>query len=304
MSSGRKRAKKAPKELSDSMSTEDRNLPELGFLTVGLQKLRTAVWRGSGRGRPLLFFNGIGANLEIAQPLADALPDRDIVTFDLPGIGGSPGPVSPYRPWWVAHAAKSILLHYGYDQPVDVMGVSWGGGAAQQFTFQYQRRVNRLVLAATSPGSIMVPGKIESLSKMADPKRYMDRNFLAENFKALYGDEPEGAKLFAARMQVPTRSGYLYQLMAMMGWTSLPFLPLLPHETLVLAGDRDHIVPLANAKILKGMIRRSELHVVKDGGHLFVLSKAGAVLPVLKTFLDRPQMDARPARHYAPQPAQ
>ena len=280
------------------MSANDHHLPELGFVTAGLQKLRTAVWRGEGIGRPLLFFNGIGANLEIAQPLAEALPDRDIITFDLPGIGGSPGPVTPYRPWWVAHAAKTILLHYGYDRPVDVMGVSWGGGAAQQFTFQYQKRVNRLVLCATSPGALMVPGKIEALSKMADPKRYMDRDFLAKNFKTLYGDEPEGASQFSARMTPPSRSGYVYQLMAMMGWSSLPFLPLLSHETLVMAGDRDNIVPLANARILKFMIRNAELHVVKDGGHLFVLSQAKKVLPVLKGFLDRPAMEKHPASHF------
>lgn len=280
------------------MSTD--NLPELGFVQVELQKLRTAVWRGTGNGTPLLFFNGIGANLEIAQPLGELLPDRDIITFDLPGIGGSPGPVTPYRPWWVAHAAKTILLHYGYDRPVDVMGVSWGGGAAQQFAFQYQNRTRRLVLCATSPGSIMVPGKIESLSKMADPRRYMDRDFLTENFKVLYGDEPAGAALFAARMTPPSRSGYVYQLMAMMGWTSLPFLPLLPHETLILAGDRDHIVPVANAKILKAMIRRAELTVFENAGHLFVLSKAREVIPVLKTFLDRPELTKKPARRFEP----
>lgn len=280
------------------MSTD--HLPELGFVQVGLQKLRTAVWRGEGNGAPLLFFNGIGANLEIAQPLGENLPDRDIITFDLPGIGGSPGPVTPYRPWWVAHAAKTILLHYGYDQPVDVMGVSWGGGAAQQFAFQYQNRTRRLILCATSPGSIMVPGKIESLSKMADPRRYMDRDFLSANFKTLYGDEPSGASLFAARMTPPTRAGYVYQLAAMMGWTSLPFLPLLPHETLILAGGRDHIVPVANAKILKAMIRRAELHIVEDGGHLFVLSKAREVIPVLKTFLDRPELTKKPARRFEP----
>lgn len=286
------------------MSADDHCLPELGFVDVGLQRLRTAVWRGAGAGRPLLFFNGIGANLEIAQPLAEALADRDVITFDLPGIGGSPGPVTPYRPWWVAHAAKTILLHYGYDRPVDVMGVSWGGGAAQQFAFQYRKRVNRLVLCATSPGALMVPGKIEALSKMADPKRYMDRDFLARNFKTLYGDEPEGASQFSARMSPPSRSGYVYQLLAMVGWSSLPFLPLLPHETLVMAGGRDNIVPLANARILKFMIRNSELHVVEDGGHLFILSKAQAVLPVLKTFLDRPVMETRPARHFKTAAAQ
>ncbi|MEZ5897018.1 MAG: alpha/beta fold hydrolase [Parvularculaceae bacterium] len=279
------------------------HLPELGFVTVGAQKLRTAVWRGDGGGRPVLFFNGIGANLEIAQPLAEALPDRDVITYDLPGVGGSPDPFIPYRPWWVAKAAKTILLEYGYDAPIDVMGVSWGGGAAQQFTFQYQNRVNRLVLCATSPGALMVPGKIDALSKMADPKRYMDGEFLKQNFNTLYGDEPHGAAAFSERMTPPSAAGYFYQLMAMMGWSSLPFLRLLPHETLILAGDRDSIVPLANAKILKFMIRRSELHIVEDGGHLFILSKAQDILPVLQSFLDRPAL-CEPATTTQPAPTQ
>ena len=120
---------------------------------------------------------------------------------------------------------------------------------------------------------------------------------ISKNFKTLYGDEPDGASQFSARMTPPSRSGYVYQLMAMMGWSSLPFLPLLPHETLVLAGDRDNIVPLANAKILKFMIRNAELHVVEDGGHLFVLSKARAVLPVLKSFLDRPVAEKSGSRY-------
>lgn len=284
------------------MSTEHSSAPELGVATVGVQKLRTAVWRGDGTGRPLLFFNGVGANLEIAQPLADALGDRDIITFDLPGIGGSPAPFAPYRPWWIAKAAKAILLQNGYDRPVDVMGVSWGGGAAQQFAFQYRNRVNRLVLCATSPGALMVPGDMRALSKMASPRRYIDRDFLEQHFKTLYGDEPGGARLFAERMSAPSRQGYIYQLLAMIGWSSLPFLPFLPHETLVLAGDRDRIVPLANARILKFMIPKAELHVVEGGGHLFILSQAKTVLPVLQSFLDRPAMAGKPLKRFAAAP--
>lgn len=243
------RKKKPATAESDSMRKDDPVPPEFGMIEVGLQKLRTAVWRSEARAgkRPVLFFNGIGANLEMAQPLADAMRDRDIVTFDLPGIGGSPDAGFPYRPWWVAHAAKKVLLASGYDEPVDVLGISWGGGAAQQFAFQYGKRVNKLVLVATSPGALMVPGDVGSLSKMADPRRYIDRAFLKKNFEALYGDDPSSASLFAQRMSAPTLQGYFFQLGAMMGWSSLPFLRFLPHETLILAGDRDRIVPLANA---------------------------------------------------------
>jgi pimeloyl-ACP methyl ester carboxylesterase len=42
--------------------------------------------------------------------------------------------------------------------------------------------------------------------------------------------------------------GYLHQLAAGAGWTSLPFLPWLRQPTLILAGDDDPIIPLVNAR--------------------------------------------------------
>ena len=245
------------------MSKRKPNEPEIRFEKIGLQKLRVAIWRSKARSKktPMLFFNGIGANLEIAQPLGEFLHDRDVITFDMPGIGGSPGPVAPYRPWWVAYAARQILKRNGFDA-VDVMGVSWGGGAAQQFAFQYRDFVNHLVLVATSPGTIMVPGAINALSKMAHPMRYTNQEFLVKHFEALYCDEPGGAHLFAEHMKPPTIRGYLGQLSAMAGWTALPFLPFLPHPTLILAGDKDKIVPLANARILRFMIPNATLQVI------------------------------------------
>jgi len=60
----------------------------------------------------------------------------------MPGVGGSPDPQIPYRPWWVAYAAKEILLQNRYTK-VDVLGVSWGGGPAQQFAWQYKRMTRK-----------------------------------------------------------------------------------------------------------------------------------------------------------------
>ena len=265
----------------------DVRLPEIGFETVGRQKLRVAHWKGEGphHHRPVLFFNGIGANLELVQPLAEALPERDIITFDMPGIGGSPAPRLPYRPWWVAYAANTILSRFGFG-PVDVIGVSWGGGAAQQFAFQYRRRTKRLVLAATSAGWTMVPGSVDVLSKMTTPARYVDPDYLAKNFERLYGDEPGFMERHAIRITPPKKRGYAAQLAAMAGWTSLPFLPLLPQPTLVLMGDRDRIVPVINGRILASMIPNAKLHIVKGGGHLFIVTRLPEITPVLRDFLD------------------
>ena len=78
------------------MSDFHPNLPRIFFSKVGNQKLRTAIWSGADKGfgkrTPLLFFNGIGANLEIAQTFADTFTGRDLITFDMPGVGGSPDP--------------------------------------------------------------------------------------------------------------------------------------------------------------------------------------------------------------------
>jgi poly(3-hydroxyalkanoate) depolymerase len=247
--------------------------------------ISTGVWRGTGEQRPLLFFNGVGANMELAQPLAENLPDRDVIAFDIPGIGESPAATIPYRPWGVAKMASGILDALGYDC-VNVLGVSWGGGAAQQFAFQCPDRVNRLILAATSAGTIMVPGDPKVLMKMANPRRYVDRDYLMKVFKTLYGEDADShhARNHAINIKPPSNWGYFMQLAAMAGWTSLPFLPFMQKPTLILAGTHDKIVPLANSKILYTAIPNAELKTI-EGGHLFIVTHAKEVVPLMDDFL-------------------
>jgi poly(3-hydroxyoctanoate) depolymerase len=78
--------------------------------------------------------------------------------------------------------------------------------------------------------------------------------------------------------------GYLGQLYAISGWTSLPWLHRLPQPTLVLAGDDDPIVPLANARILVCRIPHAGLHIVR-GGHLFLLERPAGVAALVADFL-------------------
>jgi poly(3-hydroxyalkanoate) depolymerase len=271
------------------------NLPRIFFSKIGNQKLRTAIWSGTDKGlgkrTPLLFFNGIGANLEIAQLFADSFTGRDIITFDMPGVGGSPDPAFPYRPWWIAKAARQILQDNGYDM-VDVMGVSWGGGPAQQFAWQCKDMTNRLILAATSTGSTMVPGSPKALSKMMSPRRYMDKDFLAKNFETLYGDAVGAVDDFAINMVPPSLKGYMFQLGAMAGWSSLPFIRRIKAKSLVLAGDNDHIV-----RFLNYLLPKSKLHVFEGAGHLFMLTQREQMLHVLRDFFGEPEV---PMPHVKP----
>lgn len=269
------------------------NLPRIFFSKVGNQQLRTAIWegvdKGEGKRTPLLFFNGIGANLEIAQTFADSFTGRDIITFDMPGVGGSPDPKFIYRPWWVASAAKTILKRNGYDK-VDVMGVSWGGGPAQQFAWQYQDMVRHLVLCCTTTGVTMVPGKAGALIKMVSPKRYMDKDFLTKNFETLYGDATSAVDDFAVNVVPPSLKGYLYQLGAMAGWSSLPFIRRIKVPTLILMGGNDHIVRPINGKIMHGLFKNSKYVEFDGAGHLFMLTRREEFIHELRVFFREPEV--------------
>lgn len=268
------------------MSAEPTAAPVIRHIKTGGHLLRTAVWEHESDQVPLLLFNGIGANLELVTPFAEAMSDRDVIAFDVPGVGGSGPAAMPYRPWQLARMVARILDQLGY-QEVDVMGVSWGGAMAQQFAFQYGKRVRKLILAATSAGVIMVPGAPAALMKLAHPRRYMDPDYLLHHFESLYGDERESGGDHASRLKAPTMRGYMFQLLAAAGWTSVPFLPFLKQPTLILAGDKDQIVPVINARFLNRLIRKSELQVV-SGGHLFLVSRTDIVVPMIKAFLSRP----------------
>lgn len=79
--------------------------------------------------------------------------------------------------------------------------------------------------------------------------------------------------------------GYLYQLGAGMGWTSIHWLHRLKQPTLILAGAEDPLVPVANARILALLVPNNRLFVVPGGGHLFMLHSVGKVVPVIREFL-------------------
>jgi poly(3-hydroxyalkanoate) depolymerase len=261
--------------------------PKFTMETVDGRTLRVAVWRAKSATDklPILFFNGIGANIEAVAPMAEMLDDRDFITFDMPGVGGSPDPVVPYTAMLMARIAALLLDRF--DMPlVDVIGVSWGGAMAQQFALQNGARVNRLILMATSAGMLMVPGNPAALMKMADPRRYIDPEFMNKHFKTLYGGAEDGKGGHISRITPPSKTGYFYQLIAMLGWTSAPFLPFLKKETLIMMGGDDQIVPIANGKFLNMLIPNSRLYEIKDGGHLFMLSHTAESIDAIRGFLD------------------
>jgi len=260
------------------------------IMQVGGRPLRVAIRPGTGTGPPLLLCNGIGMRLEALQPFVDALdPAIEVIRFDAPGVDGSQLPDLPYRFTTLALLLREMLNNLGHRQ-ADVLGISWGGGLAQQFALCNPRRCRRLILVATCTGpQTMVPPNPLPLAK----------NLILRRWGDLWGGTAKTAPDALARAlrkaQISQFStGFLYQHTAALGFTTLPLLPLIRQRTLVLTGDEDPIIPVANGRILAAGIPHAKLHVY-PGGHIELVTRPGLLTPLITSFLAAPPHDARRA---------
>jgi poly(3-hydroxyalkanoate) depolymerase len=263
---------------------EDRVVPVCG--------LRIRVRIRTGTGVPLVLCNGIGAGLEVLEPLVAALdPAATIISFDVPGTGGSAASPVPYAIPALACGLNRLLDEIGVGA-VDVLGLSWGGSLAQQFALQNPRRCRRLVLVATGTGAVMIPGHPRVLAKMLTPKRFTDPDYASAVAGDLYGGAArrggdDVARVFRKQAHAGSRIGYVHQLLAGAMWTSLPVLPLVRQRTLIVAGTDDPIIPVLNAHIMDALLPHATLHV-HPGGHVDIITDSKSLAPTVTSFLAAP----------------
>jgi len=223
--------------------------------------LRVARWREGAAGTPLLFLNGIGADLAAAAPLLAQIHGREVWTLDMPGVGGSPDALLPYGAPTIAAVVMEIADRLGHNM-IDVAGFSWGGALAQQIAIQFPGRVRRLVLMATTP-VMGAPGI---------------------GWAAMFDDDMLASGL---KIQTATPLGIAYQSAAMAGWSSIGFLPGLKQlPTLVLMGEQDGVMPACYGEMLADQIDGATLEMV-PGSHLFPFTHAGAISARISAFLDQ-----------------
>jgi poly(3-hydroxyalkanoate) depolymerase len=255
------------------------------------QQIRVVVRPGTGV--PLVVCNGIGASLEVLDPLVDQLdPDTTVVRFDAPGSGGSPDSPLPYGFPYLAAVLGRLLRKIGITGTVDILGLSWGGALAQQFAFQNPRRCRRLILVSTGTGAVMVPGGLGVLAKMVTPRRFLEPDYAASIAGDIYGgtvrNDPSVIKqLFDRQLMAGSRVGYVHQLLAGAVWTSLFALPLVRQRTLIIAGLDDPIIPVVNARIMGRLLPHATVHL-HSGGHVDLITNAAELAPVIESFRDQP----------------
>ena len=124
---------------------------------------------------------------------------------------------------------------------------------------------------------------------MVTPRRYREPAYAEAIAPELYGGRmrrrPDDVRNVIHDQERPgSTTGYLLQLLAGLGWSSLPALPLVRQPTLVLAGNDDPIIPTVNARIMHALLPHATLHIYDDG-HLGLLTSADELGPLVSQFL-------------------
>jgi len=240
-------------------------------------RLRAHVWHDDAPGMPMLFLNGIGTSLEVADPFARQFPDRRIIALEMPGCGLTDATDVPLPPTLLSRITVEAAAQLGAHR-FDLVGLSLGGALAQQIALQYRDRVNRLVLAATCSGLTMIPHDWSetSLLRAMNPFAAVLDDLLSDmagpHFKSLVW---------------PDLTSLASQFASFAGWTSFPFLPLISAPTLVMAGTRDRIVPPSNALQLSAFIPQAEHHILPDAGHVFLFTEPERSASRIQRFFDQ-----------------
>jgi poly(3-hydroxyoctanoate) depolymerase len=262
----------------------------LTFVRVDGDLIRVSI---KGEGRPLLLIMGLGGNIEMWAALERALNARGVQTiaYDASGMGDSPRARCPMRMSRLARQAAHLLDTLGHPH-ADVLGVSFGGAVAQELALGSASRVRRLVLASTTCGLGGVPGNPLALALLATPLRYYSPAFLRLTSGFLYGQPANGGddvlreQVNARRARPPSVAGYVGQLAAGAGWTSLPWLHRIATPTLVLNGGSDRIVPAINGRILAARIPDARLEILPGAGHLMLMDHSEQCAAIIADFLD------------------
>jgi pimeloyl-ACP methyl ester carboxylesterase len=239
-----------------------------------------------GEGEPLLLFSGIWGEVGLWDGLLPYLPGFRTIAFDPPGIGRSQMPKLPLTMPALVRHGTAVLDELGIDS-AHVLGASFGGAVAQHLAIWHPHRVRRLVLVSTSFGAFAKPGKLSAFWHFAHPLNYNPprlERVAGSMFGGRLRKEPELVRTMHIRR--PTNAlAAMYRLAPLFGWTSLPWLRMIRHPTLVVAGDDDPITPLVNHRIIAALVPRASLHIVRGGGHLVLLDSAPEVAPVITSFL-------------------
>jgi pimeloyl-ACP methyl ester carboxylesterase len=229
---------------------------------------------------PVVFIHGAGGNYLHWPPEVRRLPGQRIFAPDLPGHGRSDGvgrqAIDDYAQC-ILDFLDALRIHKAI-----YIGHSMGAAIALTLALDYPRRVLALGLMGGGARLKVSPDLIQNTSSPATlPQAFQDIAGMA--FSPVV--EPRLKQLAMQRMAA-TRSTVLNgDFIACNQFDVMDRLAKIRVPTLVVCGADDRMTPLRYSEHLASSIKRAELVIVPDAGHMVMIEKPKAVATALASFI-------------------
>jgi 3-oxoadipate enol-lactonase len=242
---------------------------------------------------PVLLIHGYPlSNVLWDIQLNDLTDIARMIAPDLRGHGMTDPTEPPYSMGLFAEDCAGLLDHLGITGPVVVGGLSMGGYVAFEFCRLYPERVAGLILAATRAGADSAEVKdardnaagvaiAEGTAAIAEGM--LPKLLAPDNYEA----QPDLVDFVREMMQETSEDGVVGALTAMRDRPdSTPDLPALDVPVLILHGQEDQLIPLAEAEAMAAALPRAKLVVVPGAGHLPNLEQPEIFNDAVRDFLE------------------
>jgi len=249
-----------------------------------------------GGGAPLLLIGGLGQGLWVWRWVLPALAERRLVlVYDARGTGRSSAALEPCTVETMADDAEAVLRAAGADR-ADVLGFSMGGYVALTLALARPALVRSLVLVGTGAGGadrVPRPPEVRTAYAQAwglEPAAYGRRTLpytLATGWPERNPERYE--EILAARLEHPTS----YEAIAAHAEACYAFyrsgcrVERVRARTLVVHGDADRIVPVANGRMLAARLPSPEYVELAGHGHNLTLEAPETFSSLVASFLER-----------------
>jgi pimeloyl-ACP methyl ester carboxylesterase len=251
---------------------------------------------GSGGDVPLVLATYFASNMDDWDPLiVDGLAvDREVITFDYPGVGGSTG-VTPSTVSELTACCLGFLRALGLAN-VDFLGFSLGGMVAQQMAFEQPELIRRMVLCGTGPrGGENLTFTELSIDELEDPVKLLLTSFFTPSEAS-----QSAGNAYLGRLSLRTserdlpvsRASAETQLGAIREWGTIPasdryeMLSGITQPTLIVHGNKDVVVDPINAFILAERLPNATLLMFPDASHGSQSQHAEVFLSNARLFLN------------------
>lgn len=230
------------------------------------------AWREIGHGPPVVFLHGLGGTRTAWGPQLRALSDRfRCVAWDMPGYGDS----EPIRPLTYETIADRliVLLDRLEIESADLVGLSFGGMHALHAALRHPDRVNRLVLADSSPAFGMdgttpeewMASRLAPIDAGRTPADMAEDVIDAITATPLSG--PIRSETVAAFARI-SPEGFRAAVQCLPSNDVRAQLPGIEHRSCVIVGELDHETPVSYARTLADGLPNAEFHIIAGAGHL------------------------------------